>query len=1027
MGLISDIKNDLDKGTLRLLSEYHGLLLKQARTLVSSPDEAEDLVFRTIERVLSKAETYDSSKSDLLTWMTAIMTNLHRDGHRRKLADAVTYCPNEALADAADESATDIVQANSDGEYVRRVVASLPPELREVIVLQYFAEQPVAKVARILAIPPGTVASRVHLAKKLLLKKLGPEFGKAKKPLAVLGAVLLFAGTLFGAYQTGLVDAIKAALAGVEEVEEVEKEEEVEKYEENGEQCDSSVQVVAGVPTSPQSADAASDERLNFTQENATPQTHATQTQEKPTMKLTQTFAAAALAVTATGPISGFAADHEDVEPGTRREMMVSKMTFDAAGGIVAADLVFGPDNGWTNRLLLAWGSQDAGGVLSNWEHVEQIGLVTAETNAWHKDFTAEQRCKRFFLSPCFSSSVDTPLEYVASTGAQYVDAGFKITSSDVIMTRFYCNGKGNASILGSRASATSANYMLFSTGSDLTIDFGTSSHRLTVGYASGTWYDAVMSGGYMAITNVATGDLVGENTKSGSSGESPGNCYLFWGSGSPPNSNPKFSGRIARFKAVRGEEVRADYWPCQRAGEVGFVDLRDGSFHGAAAGTFSAGPCADAATVPYVSMTETLQKVAPDLSDVSIVAGNQSFVCSWRLDSLGIGASHADVLLEWSRSLTSSKRRELLARDALGAGLVTIGGIEAGHRFYARIIVTNDVGQAVGSDVFQFKFPKAKDEPSGLGRSVALKGVDRAQGLDVAHRLAFGAAGSESVTSVLYRVYGPEDRGSHFIDWPFSERVCEVPPTTNEVVVPVPPGWNETAYAVRYLLADSGTPVFDAVLFDQSKRTYFDLGFVLQSGDEVLARVKATAGGNIFGSRNSSNNAFIGFVDSNGSCMLDYGTSYQVARCSLSSALYIWMDILVSKDIRSVTNAITGVELAKDVDKCTYSYTAPGNCYVAFASHGTGGSLGNNNTFAGSIASFKVIRNGSPLVDLVAHSDADGRGCFYDAVSKDCIYATSGGDPTFEPPPEAQVYWSAPVRVLRPQPAAPGLAIFIF
>lgn len=744
-------------------------------------------------------------------------------------------------------------------------------------------------------------------------------------------------------------------------------------------------------------------------------------------MKLTSTFVAVALPVMLTSSTMGVSADDETVKTGLSRAMMVSKMTFDAAGGIVAADLAFGPDNGWTNRLLLAWGSQDAGGVLSNWEHVEQIGLVTAETNAWHQDFTAEQRCKRFFLAPCFSPSVDTPLEYVASTGSQYVDAGFKITSGDVITTRFYCGAKGNASILGSRTSASSANYMLFSTSTALTIDFGTSSHRMEVEYASGTWYDAVMSSGYMAITNVATGALVGENTKSGSSGESPGNCYLFWGSGSPANGNPKFSGRIAHFKVMRGAEVLADFWPCQRAGEVGFVNTRDGTFRGAHAGTFSATPYADAANVPYVSMTETLQKVAPDLSDVSIVAGDQSFVCSWRLDSFGIGASHADVLLEWSRSLTSSKRRELLARDALGAGSATIGGIEAGHKFFARIVVTNDVGQAVGSDVFQFKFPKAKDESSGLGRSVALKGVDRAQGLDVAHRLAFGAAGSESVTSVLYRVYGPEDRGSHFADWPFSERICEVPSATNECVVPVPPRWGVAMHAVRYLLVDSGTPVFDALAFNQSMRSYFDLGFVLQSGDEVFARAKATASGNIFGSRNSANDAFIGFIDSNGTCMLDYGTNYQVARCSLSSALNKWMDILVSKDIRSVTNAITGVELAKDADKCTYSYTAPANCYVAFASHGTGGSLGNNNTFAGSIASFKVVRNGSPLVDLVAHSDAAGRGCFYDAVSKGCIYATSGGDPTFEPPPEAQIYWSAPVRVLRPQPAAPGLAIIVY
>ena len=276
MGVISEIKNDLDKGALRLLSEYRGLLLSQAKTLVSSPEEAEDLVFCTIERVLAKSDTYDSSKGDLLTWMKAIMTNLHRDGHRRKLADAVSYCPNEELAETADESAADAVLANSDDEYVRQVVASLPPELREVIVLQYFAEQPVAKVAKILAIPPGTVASRVHLAKKILLKKLGPEFGKVKKPLAVLGAILLSATALFGAYQLVKVEERGSGLLTASEKE--------------SEQSASLSASRGAVVSTPQNEEVLS----NKSQENTAQQANETQAQEKPAMKLTQTFAAAA-------------------------------------------------------------------------------------------------------------------------------------------------------------------------------------------------------------------------------------------------------------------------------------------------------------------------------------------------------------------------------------------------------------------------------------------------------------------------------------------------------------------------------------------------------------------------------------------------------------------------------------------------------------------------------------------------------------------------------------------------------------
>ena len=60
MGLIAEIHRDLEKGALQLLVEYRERLLHEAVKLCGDASQAEDLVFRTIERVLQKSETYRS-------------------------------------------------------------------------------------------------------------------------------------------------------------------------------------------------------------------------------------------------------------------------------------------------------------------------------------------------------------------------------------------------------------------------------------------------------------------------------------------------------------------------------------------------------------------------------------------------------------------------------------------------------------------------------------------------------------------------------------------------------------------------------------------------------------------------------------------------------------------------------------------------------------------------------------------------------------------------------------------------------
>jgi len=56
--------------------------------------------------------------------------------------------------------------------HLRRALAELPDEMREIILLRDFHDLPYAEIAQVLEIPPGTVMSRLHRARSALRDRL---------------------------------------------------------------------------------------------------------------------------------------------------------------------------------------------------------------------------------------------------------------------------------------------------------------------------------------------------------------------------------------------------------------------------------------------------------------------------------------------------------------------------------------------------------------------------------------------------------------------------------------------------------------------------------------------------------------------------------------------------------------------------------------------------------------------------------------------------------------------------------------
>ena len=228
MGIIKDIRGDIEQESNLLLEKYRDALMLEALSLVSGDKHtAEELVLQTFEAHLFKREKYDPSKGELLPWLKGILRNLHGKSQRDRAMRSITYLSPEELevlseirtqSNATDEE----IEANSDAEFVRNAIAQLPENARSALLLHYFESLSVRQIAQILRKSPGSVKGSLHYARKALAKRLGKALGRA----ALAVGAILFGGTLLyaAAVATGLASSPFAAAepAAEEETEEAE-------------------------------------------------------------------------------------------------------------------------------------------------------------------------------------------------------------------------------------------------------------------------------------------------------------------------------------------------------------------------------------------------------------------------------------------------------------------------------------------------------------------------------------------------------------------------------------------------------------------------------------------------------------------------------------------------------------------------------------------------------------------------------------------------------------------------------------
>ncbi|MFD8007194.1 RNA polymerase sigma factor [Streptomyces mirabilis] len=143
----------------------HGYFARRA------PGAADDLLAEAWLQAFAARDTFDASRGSARGWLFGVARNvlaghLRRAGRAIATADPVEVDPWQAVDQRLDAAAL--------APELRRALADLPAEERELLLLVSWEELTPTEAAAVVGIPAGTARSRLHRARGRLRAHLAP-------------------------------------------------------------------------------------------------------------------------------------------------------------------------------------------------------------------------------------------------------------------------------------------------------------------------------------------------------------------------------------------------------------------------------------------------------------------------------------------------------------------------------------------------------------------------------------------------------------------------------------------------------------------------------------------------------------------------------------------------------------------------------------------------------------------------------------------------------------------------------------
>jgi len=158
-----------------IVSRYKNSLYAFLKQFLNQADLVDDVFQETFLQLFTSRKSFDQSRP-LRPWLFTIAANKAKDALRK--SQRTSAVPIGTISEAEDMSFDDMlntlgsdttvpydeVERSETAARVSEVIASMPENLREILVLAYFNKFSYKQMADMLSIPIGTVKSRLHTA-----------------------------------------------------------------------------------------------------------------------------------------------------------------------------------------------------------------------------------------------------------------------------------------------------------------------------------------------------------------------------------------------------------------------------------------------------------------------------------------------------------------------------------------------------------------------------------------------------------------------------------------------------------------------------------------------------------------------------------------------------------------------------------------------------------------------------------------------------------------------------------------------
>ena len=158
----------------RLMLDHLSPALRFAVRLTGDPSAGEELVQEALVRAATARGQFRGAAS-FKSWLFQIVVNVFRDGLRSKPRRATSELSDDVTDRRADDP-PDHAAATELAERVARLVSSLPPRQREVIVLVAYERLTTTEAAAVLGITEQNARTNLSLARTELKRQLAPYF-----------------------------------------------------------------------------------------------------------------------------------------------------------------------------------------------------------------------------------------------------------------------------------------------------------------------------------------------------------------------------------------------------------------------------------------------------------------------------------------------------------------------------------------------------------------------------------------------------------------------------------------------------------------------------------------------------------------------------------------------------------------------------------------------------------------------------------------------------------------------------------